>query len=318
MTHYPQAFSDRGKQILDELFTKYYKNFSNYSAETSSHWRKYGDNQVVTRKDNDYQLSGVGFGDYQISRRHRMLPFLNLPSKLYINRMLRDVEKATIECGKWFARENDFKVSFDLARQLLTIDLLNRHIPHFATSKVCIIGDGYGTLGTLIKKRFPQTSVVFVNLGRTLFFDVYYTTKCFPNARVELLGSTDIRSEALDFSYIEAETVLEQRPKADVFINIASMQEMDPTTIGHYFSIIRSQKEETFFYCCNRVSKSLPDGSIIEFDEYDWKGTDQVIVDELCPWHQRFPINRPPFTKLFDGPIQHRLICITKPVPPQP
>jgi hypothetical protein len=86
------------------------------------------------------------------------------------------------------------------------------------------------------------------------------------------------------------------------------MQEMNYEAITSYFNVIRNQNTTTWFYCCNRVSKTLPDGSVINFSEYGWNTSDQVIVDELCPWHQRFPINRPPFSSKFDGPIKHRLI----------
>lgn len=113
-----------------------------------------------------------------------------------------------------------------------------------------------------------------------------------------------------DFRYVEAETIDFQIINASIFVNIASMQEMNRKVISKYFQIIRDQKQPTYFYCCNRRSKELPDGTIINFDDYGWLNSDEILVDELCPWHQRFPTTRPPFIKRFDGPIQHRLIRI--------
>ena len=92
----------------------------------------------------------------------------------------------------------------------------------------------------------------------------------------------------------------------NLFINMVSMQEMNFKNIEHYFQIIKSNS--AYFYCCNRVSKKLPDNTLINFSEYGWLDKDIIIFDELCPWHQEFPINRPPFTRKFDGRIQHRLI----------
>ena len=74
--------------------------------------------------------------------------------------------------------------------------------------------------------------------------------------------------------------------------------------------MIRKQNKETFFYCCNRISKKLPDGSIINFKDYNWSKKDLILFNELCPWHQKFPISRPPFVSKFDGPIKHRLINV--------
>jgi len=85
------------------------------------------------------------------------------------------------------------------------------------------------------------------------------------------------------------------------------MQEMNMNTINDYFSLIKSQSHPIYFYCANRISKKLPDGSVINFNEYPWEGM-KVIVDELCPWHQQFPSIKPPFVRKFDGPIQHRLV----------
>ena len=78
-------------------------------------------------------------------------------------------------------------------------------------------------------------------------------------------------------------------------------------TIVDYFTLIKSQVVPTYFYFANRISKELPDGSIINFNEYPWDGT-KVLIDELCPWHQQFPTIKPPWIRKFDGPTQHRLV----------
>ena len=78
-----------------------------------------------------------------------------------------------------------------------------------------------------------------------------------------------------------------------------------------YFGLIRSQNlKKNYFYCCNRVSKKLPDGTVVSFDDYPWLETDKVVFDEVCDWYSEFPISRPPFVKKFDGKHKHRLIEI--------
>lgn len=301
--------------ILTDLYTRYYLEFTDYSDSTSSHWRKYGDQQIVKKKGDDYFLSGVGFGVFTYTRLERLLPVLLIPKQLYIRRILTDVEKETIEAGRWFAEKCGFSLTYDLARQLLTVDTLDRSISDLGKRSICIIGDGYGALGTILKKRFPSASITFINIGRILFFDVYYSQRCFPNSRIVMNGNSTME---FDFRYVEAEMIDALKIDAEVFINIASMQEMDHKSIEKYFSFIRCQARDTYFYCCNRVSKTLPDGTIVKFDEYGWRPTDRVLFDELCPWHQNFPVSRPPFLRPFDGPIKHRLVKIAKPASPQP
>ena len=123
-----------------------------------------------------------------------------------------------------------------------------------------------------------------------------------------MLDRQELNENKSDFIYVEAEIVFQTLISADVFINIASMQEMDPHIIQKYFQMIRHQPQETYFYCCNRVQKTLPDGTITRFFEYGWEPEDAILVDELCPWHQEAPMNRPPFKYRFDGPTHHRLI----------
>ena len=93
----------------------------------------------------------------------------------------------------------------------------------------------------------------------------------------------------------------------DLFINIASMQEMDPVIVHSYFDYMRkSSSKKVYFYCCNREKKVLPDGTVSEFSAYPW-GDARILLDELCPWYQRYPTSLPPFWKAFDGPTHHRM-----------
>jgi hypothetical protein len=107
-----------------------------------------------------------------------------------------------------------------------------------------------------------------------------------------------------DFNYVEAEKYRDFKFKSDLIINIASMQEMNLEQINDYFKLIKTQKG--FFYCCNRITKTFPDGTKINFMEYPWDGL-KIIIDEICPWYQKFPSVKPPFIRKFDGPIHHRL-----------
>ena len=105
--------------------------------------------------------------------------------------------------------------------------------------------------------------------------------------------------------------LLRLRP-VDTALNIASMQEMDPSVISAYFDDLRAigYYRQLAFYCCNREEKRLPDGEVTRFSEYPWNSSDKMIVDELCPWHQQHYVFRIPTYRLYDGPIRHRLVIL--------
>lgn len=144
-----------------------------------------------------------------------------------------------------------------------------------------------------------------INLGRQLIFDYCYTHQAFPNASHQLVESSN-SFFCDDFNYIEAEKLEECAPKGNIFINVASMQEMTMSTIEKYFNLFRSQ-EEALFYCCNRTEKILPDNSTIKFNNYGWTNDDEFLIDECCPWYQKSPINMPPFYRYYEGQVWHRL-----------
>ena len=155
-------------------------------------------------------------------------------------------------------------LSYDLAWQALILNRLKNDLKDIKNKKFCIIGDGYGTLGCLIKKHFPNSQIISVNLGKILFFDVFYSELLFSDLKHTLIqNNNDIFVK--DFNYIEAEKYSKVSFNADIFINVCSMGEMNPNDINNYFLSMRNQKYETYFYCCNRVYKQLTDGQEIKF-----------------------------------------------------
>ena len=292
---------------LDFLHRTYYIDHTTYSPATSSHWRHFGSHQQVSKIKNGYRLSGQGFGVFQPDTILNRLK--SIPVSLYISRMLAQCDPGVVTAARNIVRDTGRIMSHDVARMILTVEFLKKNV-QFRTDQntYAIIGDGFGTLGSLIKAVDPRSRIIFINLGRTLFFDLYYTHMSFPERSHRLLRPGEDASYCQDFNYIEAEHVFELKPQADVFISVASMQEINPAINKQYFSLIRNQKSETHFYCCNRISKRLPDGTITQFYEYGWLDSDELLVDELCPWHQEGPQWKPPFTFRFDGPHQHRLV----------
>ncbi len=313
--------------ILDNLYNKHYKNLSSSLSVTSSHWSDSSPHQLYKvskgEQKGQYHMTGGGFGFYSKAtwfHKIRILPIVFLLSNI-----LRkyNCQKNIVNAGKQVNEKINFLLSYDNVKTMLSLNLIvkvlnksNIRIGDKESVKIiCIIGDGYGFFSNLLRQFEPSIKVISINLGKTLLFDVQYSKACFPDIDVALIRSMQDKELLFenDISFIEAENYhfLQDLP-IDMFINVASMQEMNPEIVENYFNYMRgSSRPSPYFYCCNRVEKSLPDGTIINFFDYPWKNKDKVIVDELCPWYQKFPyfsLKIFPIWRPFDGPIWHRLL----------
>jgi hypothetical protein len=299
--------------ILDHLYETYLSTNS-YSEVTSSHWKEVGAHSV-TKENGKFNYKGSGFGNFRnrtLKQRARSIIEVYLTNNL-INQY--SCSNIIADACKDIAESTNRIFEFDCAKQALSLQFIlnNLESPDLNLSNngiksVCIIGDGYGFMGNLIKKFDPDVKVYFINLGKTLFFDCIYTQMLHPNSKATLYtGEENVQDN--DFIFIEAENYeILKSLDIDLFINIASMQEMNNETINNYFRLIESSKaSKKYFYCCNRVEKKLPDGEITKIDEYPWSDNWTPLIDELCPWYQKYPYANPPFWKAFDGPIKHRL-----------
>lgn len=295
--------------ILNELYRRHYEQTTSTDVR-SSHWKKFGALTRVTKQDGQYALSGRGFGTFVPSHSlESVTQFLpNARSRALLRKF--HVDGGIRWAGDRVARRAKRVVSFDCVKQILAVDLLRRHGVLAETGTVAVIGDGYGYMTALLGTVLPEARLICVNLGDILFFDVYYVQRALPDERC-VLNSVSDKDRRIVFLEAEHYQLLSSLP-VDLFVNIASMQEMDLSVIGNYFREMRSGDGAGYFYCCNRVEKTLPDGSVIRFDAFPWNRNDKVLVDGLCPWYQRRPVLKPPFWRPFGGPIQHRLAKLAR------
>ena len=243
---------------IEYLVNTYFNTNTAFSKATSSHWQKYGKLQKITVKTpqekklnvskkeeisqtlSSLKLSGGGFGDFK--KLTLVNSLLNIPIFVYLlfNSWLKLRLKTfyttllyTIKSGQIF--------SYDVTRSALTIDYLEKNIGDLNSKTITIIGDGYGRLGCLIKLLFPESKVTYINLGRSLLFDYYYSFRVFPKLQHKLIKNFD--NFTADFNYVEAEFHKQFKIKSDIFINIASMQEMNLEQINDYFTMIKQNPQ---------------------------------------------------------------------------
>ena len=98
----------------------------------------------------------------------------------------------------------------------------------------------------------------------------------------------------------------------DLFINIASFQEMTKDQIKNYFDIISSNK--AMLYCCNREYKKLPNGDEIYFKDYPFQNSKTIFFDD-CKWYKYYYSLRFPFIHTYKdhrGIFKHKLSDFSK------
>lgn len=176
-------------EILNELYDRYYKNFTRHSEATSSHWRHIGRHKVEIR--NGYWLArGNGFGDCVSPNPWSRVKFL--PTKILLYFIIKKFRCPSylIEIGRSIADKSERLYDYDCVRQILSLNEILKQLgvkivegKRYSLSSqgvkvACVIGDGYGYFSTLLKTFVPEIKVISVNLGRTLFFDVLYSQKC--------------------------------------------------------------------------------------------------------------------------------------------
>ncbi len=319
----------RNRGLIKSIFRDYYSNTEAYHKFVSSHWKLYGKQFKVNIDDNGniIYLAGVGFGDMMTKNPLEMflhyvchLTYLiNLPNRWDVLKLIMPSLKVCRSMGCFF--------SFDCFKQMYSLALIKKHIADdikLKRSVFLIIGDGYGFLSSLIKTAFPNSTVILIDIGKTLLFQAYYCQRVHPNCIHQLIDEkSDLAN--IDFLYCPAEKLENIRWNYDVAINIVSMQEMNWPSIEKYFSFLRKKSNKgSLFYCCNREVKILPDGEKLEFFKYPWEKTDKFIIDEYCPWYRYFFSRtkvknglqilgaRIPFVNYFDGLIYHRLVVFKK------
>jgi len=309
--------SASGRAAIDWLATEVGKT----DRETSSHWQKYHSSFRFTGSG----FEGLqGFGGYRkprgivLSAAERLL-------QLRFRKMGGVKFPLLDQLAYQITNQQNRVYDLDVLRQSLTVSFLYDHAGGVLSEKstAVVIGDGFGSMTSLLLASRSAGCVILVNLTKTLMVDLWLLKLWMGDqvfdASVDLVLTPEGLSTALakpgsaGFGRVIAiratdHQLLRECP-ANFVVNVASMQEMDPPVIAAYFDDLRSIAgyQKLMFYCCNREEKSLPDGTITRFSDYPWAAGDEIVVDELCPWHQQYYSFRPPFFRPYDGPIRHRL-----------
>jgi hypothetical protein len=294
------------------LISRFYLSGVVSSNVTSSYWMNYRDTQTVQISANRIQAQGFGFGDYQntdtLRFRDKVINFpIHLASRLQMRRLEPEL-RMSIES---LASSTKRSLNPDFLRLAKIVRTLKNETMMEGSKKIAIIGDGYGTLGSLISLMYPSHTIIHINLGRQLVFDFLFSVKAHQHREHKVISHL---SEVKDngFYYIPSEDLEVANGDLDIFISSASFQEMDMEVIEMYFKVMRAQSNDPYLYSANRVSKTLPDGSKINLKNYPWSQDDKVTVKRLPNWLNWGVRRRPPYVFRMDGKVEELLIQLKR------
>lgn len=271
------------------------KHISASERNKSSHWKLFLNNKKVK---NIYV--NLGFGSFEKKHIIRAIIHYILSRFLFGFKIFRTLEAKTyFDIFKKMNRQIDN----DAIRHIYIFNLLKKYLN---PKKICVIGDGKANfiLGAL--KIFPECQIYSVNLAEVLIHDYLIINK-FKVLKENLIKvvkkKEDIKKNNIKIFLVPSTNKnFLINTDIDLFVNVASFQEMNEQEIEKYFQIIKSNNSN--FYICNREKKILPAGEIIIFDNYPWS-TAKFKFYENCKWYQYYYAFRYPFFRKYDGNIKH-------------
>jgi hypothetical protein len=156
-----------GQAAIDYLATEISKN----DPGESSHWRKY---------HSAFKFTGSGFEGFQGFGGSQQ-PYSG--PRLWIHLLLqRPFRRMGVTFPKFklidkLASDIIRKMrgyDLDVLRQVLTLSFLNNFVPKALSSQetVCVIGDGYASMTSLVLASSSEGRVVLVNLKKTMLVDL--------------------------------------------------------------------------------------------------------------------------------------------------
>ena len=278
------------------------KKFINLTQKNkSAHWKSYLNSKSDYYKNN----SALGFGAYTTKSFYKKYLHFVLSRFVFGHYVFFT---NTFKKYKQIFNKDNRQIDVDTIRHIHTFELLQKKINSSKIKKVCIIGDGTfnGIIGCFLN--FPYSKIYSINLAETLINDyiILKQMNICKQGDIQIVeNKDDINKDKKVYLIPSHLKNLVYKKGIDLFINIASFQEMEMKEIKNYFNIIKSNK--SLLYCCNRKHKKLPDGKNIFFEKYPW-GNGIKLLLENCAWHQKFYLLRFPFIKKYDGNIKHCLI----------
>ena len=268
--------------------------------QKSSYWKK-------ALHGSDFYNINKSFGFGQIENKSILYVTIHnfLQRLIFGNKIFKTEEYKTFK--KLFDLQNR-QIETDAIRHIFSFHLLNNH--NLLKNNICVIGDGkINFVGGLLAMKKNNIRIFSINLTEVLIHDylmIKNSNLINDNSITVVKNEKDLNLPNKKLFLIDASNISFLKNKnINLFINIASMQEMTLDVIEQYFQIIKSNS--SFFYCCNREQKKLDNDLETNFNQYPWNNC-KTILSEYCPWHRKYYDFKLPFIKKYEGKFKHALV----------
>ena len=276
--------------INEDAFSFLAGKIDDFEAGRSSHWRL-EQNNFSFNSNSFSDVGPMGTFSQSTSTSATIGHFLfQIPFRLFGLRYKHflSVDKAARIIAKLQGRQYDL----DLLRHVLTLVFLRKHIRiESANLPICVIGDGYGNMTSVILATIPKSKVIIINLHKSLIVDLICIKRGVPNINYAVARTSEELGKCLSSEEVRVVAIGANDAKIingvdlALAINIESMMEMDPPIIQNYFDLLRSgPADTTLFYCCNLEFKKFSGEGTSNFYEYPWRDDDKILIHETCPW----------------------------------
>lgn len=277
----------------------------------SSHWER-----ELSSYSLEEAILGKEFGYGRNVKRRKLSSAMHSVGVYWLQRRLG----ISADSNLWTAAKENCRIQgrafdIDVWRHIHTLSFLLDGLDSASIFRGAVIGDGQANFSSLFFTAFPSAIVLFnVNLPEVLINEYLQLKKLNKNSGFELvtlpnyLKDRYASTKRLIVFCTPEQFTTNFKESIDLYVNIASFQEMRLEMIQKYFESMRTSTGKGFVYTCNRVSKTLPGGEVIRFDGFPFVPSDvDLVAAEPCLWQKELYTLKYPFIRPYDGESLHRL-----------
>jgi putative sugar O-methyltransferase len=188
-------------------------------------------------------------------------------------KVLQNIEEP-LEGNPFLINYKGRSISQDLCNSVHEFNTINDNVILGNSFNIAELGPGYGRLGYIFIKVFPNAKYCFIDIPPALFVSENYISSIFPDKKIfkfRNFESFDVVKQEFEDSEIRFlmphQLQLIPDNYFNLFINISSLHEMNRQQIANYISLI-NLKTNGFFYTKQWLKSRTRDNNNITEKEY--------------------------------------------------
>ena len=279
----------------------------NYLSGSKNHMSNYGMRHLYNANYNSItnEMQSGFFDELTFYKKIKVF-FYNLLIKKIFGKDINN--NSFIKNYKKLCKEQHRLFDISLIIHSIVFEMLQNY--NLLNEKICTIGDGKANFvtGCLFLKENP-IKIYSVNLPQALIQDYIIINK-FNLIEDKLIKVVNTEEDLLDkniklFLIPVQNKFFLKKKNINLFVNMASFQEMPANETNDYFDIIKTNK--AFLYCLNREEKTMYDGTTFRYKDYHFHLAEKIIFEEEAKFYRYYYNLRLPFIHRKKGKMLHTL-----------